>query len=100
MKNECPVSIDELRHDAQEHQVTIEEDPDVELRESASEMSEETQKQFDCIQALVDDWREEGTDPYLLGCKFFFYMNQELSFSRSWSRACGRQLRDIKKQLT
>lgn len=90
MKNECPVSIDELRHDAQEHQVTIEEDPDVELREPASEMSEETQRQFDCIQALVDDWREEGTDPYLLGCKFFFYMNQELSL----------QLRDIKKQLT
>ena len=90
MKDECPVSIDELRHDVKSHEPIIEEDPDVDLPNLTSDMSEEAQRHFSCIQALVDDWREEGTDPYLLGCSFYYYMNQELSL----------QLRDIKKKLT
>lgn len=90
MKDECPVSIDELRHDAKSHELIVEEDPDVDFPNLTSGMSEEAKRQFDTIQALVDDWREEGTDPYLLGCSFHYYMNQELI----------RQLRDIKKKLT
>ena len=38
MKDECPVSIDELRHDVKTHEPIIEEDPDVDLPNLTSDM--------------------------------------------------------------